>query len=50
MIVMIIVIMQQGTDQIVVKRKGSFVAERKFSIYQYNSKVSSILCYPRTPH
>ena len=32
--------MQQGTDQIVVKRKGSIVAERKFSIYQYNSKVS----------
>ena len=44
----IIFILQQGTDQIVVKRKGSIVAERKFSIYQYNSKVSvicSLLCF-----
>ena len=34
---------QQGTDQIVVKRKGSVVAERKFSIYQYSSKVSPLV-------
>ena len=40
--------MQQGTDQIVVKRRESNkVASRKFSLYQYN-KVSeaSLVLFP----
>ena len=40
--------MQQGTDQIVVKRRESHkVASRKFSLYQYN-KVSeaSLVLFP----